>query len=513
MHLKWQKTLTDISKPLKAAWGIIMRYTKAFFKIILAVIVFAVNLLGIAVCFVIPYVRATFETVDLEAFLYNIIMPTDGMESAYIREMILMIVSPTILCMVILGLLFLFCAAKTKKNKKKFRTVVAVETVGIFSVAAALLFSFFKGGDFIQNHMQSSSIIEDNYIDPREVKMAFPEKKRNLIYIYLESMETTYMDKENGGNFEKNCIPELTKLCREHTNFSTRDGIGGFHMVLGADYTSASIFAQTVGLPLKLPIMLSEGFKQENFMAGAYSIGEILQNQGYKNYFMIGSDRDYGGRASYLQQHGNYGIFDYNTAIERGYIDGEYHVWWGYEDEKLFEYAKSELTDISSQGQPFNFTMLTVDTHYLDGYECRLCKSEYGSQYENVFACSSRQVNNFVKWIQKQDFYENTTIIMCGDHLTMNNKFIPGDRENRRVYNVCINPAVHTDNSKNRQFCAFDMFPTTLAALGVEIEGERLGMGTNMFSDKQTLMEEIGCAKFKEEIKKDSVYYSTHFLK
>lgn len=37
-----------------------------------------------------------------------------------------------------------------------------------------------------------------------------------------------------------------------------------------------------------------------------------------------------------------------------------------------------------------------------------------------------------------------------------------------------------------------DLFPTMLASLGVQIEGNRLGLGTNLFSDKKTLMKELG---------------------
>lgn len=40
-------------------------------------------------------------------------------------------------------------------------------------------------------------------------------KQKNLIYIYLESMETTYADENNGGAFTENYIPELTKLAQE----------------------------------------------------------------------------------------------------------------------------------------------------------------------------------------------------------------------------------------------------------------------------------------------------------
>ena len=42
----------------------------------------------------------------------------------------------------------------------------------------------------------------------------------------------------------------------------------------------------------------------------------------------------------------------------------------GYEDQKLFENAKEKLSEIGIKDEPFNFTMLTVDTHFEDGYVC-----------------------------------------------------------------------------------------------------------------------------------------------
>lgn len=48
--------------------------------------------------------------------------------------------------------------------------------------------------------------------------------------------------------------------------------------------------------------------------------------------------------------------------------------------------------------------MLTVDTHFTDGYVCELCQNQYDEQYSNVIACSSRQVSEFLDWIKQQDF-------------------------------------------------------------------------------------------------------------
>ena len=55
-----------------------------------------------------------------------------------------------------------------------------------------------------------------------------------------------------------------------------------------------------------------------------------------------------------------------------------------------------------------------------------------------------------------------------------------------------------------------------LASLGFEISGNRLGLGTNLFSDRKTLAEEIGLNKFNKELKLaglDSKKLSVHKLR
>ena len=75
-----------------------------------------------------------------------------------------------------------------------------------------------------------------------------------------------------------------------------------------------------------------------------------------------------------------------------------------------------------------------------------------------------------------------------------------------------INPAVEPVNEKNRTFGTFDMFPTTLAAMGVEIPGDRLGLGTNLFSATPTLAEVHGVDYLNGEFQKNSDFYNSKFL-
>ena len=199
------------------------------------------------------------------------------------------------------------------------------------------------------------------------------------------------------------------------------------------------------------------------------TLGDILDGEGYNQAFMMGSDATFGGRRLYLTEHGDYEICDYKWAVEKGLIPPDYYVFWGYEDEKLFSYAKDKVLELAEQEEPFNFSMLTVDTHFEDGYRCDLCRDDFeGNQYANAMACSSRQVNEFIRWVQEQDFYDNTTIVLNGDHLTMDSDFcinVPASYD-RRTYTAFINSACEpADPSRARSYTTLDNMPTTLAAI------------------------------------------------
>ena len=325
-------------------------------------------------------------------------------------------------------------------------------------------------------------------------------------------METTYYSKKDGGLSEGDLIPEISKLAKENLNFSDSDKIGGAHTLYGTTWTVGAMTAQTAGLPLKLSIDYNSLGEYSVFLEGAYTIGEILEKNGYHNFLLLGSDATFGGRESLFTQHGNYEIWDFESAMAENKVSEK--IWWGYSDDKLFEYAKEKILNLSKQNEPFNFTMLTADTHFPDGYQCEDCPNKWDEQYKNVISCSSQKVGEFIKWIQKQDFYDNTTIVISGDHLTMQSDFFnleEGQEYEKKVVNLIINPAI-TETNTNRTYSTFDLYPTTLAALGVKIEGDKLGLGINLFSEEQTLIEKYGVEYVNNELMKTSKFYDNKIL-
>ena len=465
------------------------------------------------------WVLDTWGLLSIDEIIFHLKVPLDGTNSDVVLDGINACVPLAVL--VLFLSIFLIIGLRNKHGKCMIALfLVAVIACGSAGRAAYEVYDELDVKEYLVSQKKESHFIEQNYVDPRTTKITFPDKKRNLIYIYLESMESTYASKEDGGGMDFNCIPELTTLAEENTNFSNSDKLGGGYPAYGGTWTMAGIFSQTSGIPIKnseqtddVNATLAE---QSSFSSQARNLEDILADEGYNQCFMIGSDATFGGRRAYFESHGKgqTEICDYNTAKENGQIPEDYYVWWGYEDQKLFANAQEKLTELSSKDEPFNFTMLTVDTHFEDGYVCEQCQNEFGdNQYANVMACSSRQVDAFVKWIQQQPFYENTTIVISGDHLTMDSDFCNDVSEDyeRSVYNVFINLPEGLDTSfektHNREFATLDMFPTTLAAMGVTIEGDRLALGVNLFSDEQTLTEQYGRKGLDKELMKKSKFY------
>ena len=83
----------------------------------------------------------------------------------------------------------------------------------------------------------------------------------------------------------------------------------------------------------------------------------------------------------------------------------------------------------------------------------------------------------------------------------------------RTVYNAIINPqcAYKKKVTAKRKFSTMDMFPTTLAALGVEIDGNKLGLGTNLFSGEETLREQLGANYINKELKRNDKMYNQFY--
>ncbi len=491
-------------------------------KSIICTLIVIFILIAFSATVTIEWLYETFGHLSMDEIIFHLKVPMEGTNTdilvTFAKQCILKVIVPT----AIISFILIYPMIKNLKMfKNKVHTAEARQTtilsltisiiILLVSVTRIMILTDIK--QYIANQIDKSNFIEEEYVKPEQVELEFPEKKRNLIYIFLESMEATYYSVEDGGLSEADLIPEISKLAKQNISFSDTEKLGGAYTLYGTTWTVGAMSAQTAGVPLKLSIDVNALGEYSTFLGGAYSIGEVLEKEGYHNFLLLGSDATFGGRKNLFEQHGNYEIWDFKSAMDEHKITEK--IWWGYTDELLFNYAKEKLLDLSKQEEPFNFTMLTADTHFQDGYLCEDCPNKWDEQYKNVISCSSKRVGEFINWIKKQKFYKDTTIVIVGDHLTMQSHFFDledGQDYNKKVVNVIINSAIQATNTKNRLYSTMDLYPTTLAALGVNIKGNKLALGTNLFSDEQTLLEKHGLEYVNNELMKTSKFYDNNIL-
>lgn len=404
----------------------------------------------------------------------------------------------------------------------KFKNITAIALV------ACMSFSLVACGDAEENKTEIESteekepiVVDDSlknfyskyYVDPKDVKLTFPEKKRNLIYLSLESMEKTFESKEAGGFRDKSTIPYLEALKKDSAVVQEANGLQTY-LQYGAGTTMSAMVCQTSGLPMSFLTNWMNFYPKAQFLPGAYTIGEVLKDNGYTNTYITGCERNFAGCNIYLEQHGDYEIIDREEAIDRGYIPAGYDEGFGYEDQKVFEILKDEVTKKSKSGKPFNIMASTLDTHAGKEYTCDLCDKSISDVKERVYRCSDNQVKDFIEWLKKQPCFENTTVVITGDHLNMDHDQFSAEADanySRTVYTCFYNPAVEK-KIYTRKYNAMDMYPTTLAAMGVKIEGERMALGTNLFSDEQNLIAIVGKSELSDAMEADIEYYNEHFV-
>lgn len=491
------------------------------------ILIFVFIVLIVALFTLPSFIQSHFGKMKFEQLMFVLLGNQDGANFAIVWNFAKLVLL-YVIAVYVLYYFFTWVVIKYIKFSKKLDETVEVsiklpskaKTVVAFLVISLLAFNLnhkFDVSSYVKRRNNASKIFEEYYIDPDDVAIKFPENKRNLIYIVLESINNGMSSAQvEGDGVEHNLIPKLTELNRESVSFSHNETMGGMQMLYGSTNTVSALVGHTAGIPLIGPLSQNKFGRHGMFLPGVKTIGEVLEENGYKNYFSIGSDKGYAYRDLYFSEHGDYEIFDLNHWYDIGKVPEGYNVFWGIEDSKLFEYSKEKLLDISKNDEPFNFTMLTVDSHFLDGYTDSSCANKFEEPYANALFCSDSLVVEFVNWIKEQDFYENTTVVLASDHTTMNKVFLDKTKVNdRTLFNSFINLDKNIDQSHlvNRKTSVVDLFPTTLSALNVEISGNRLGLGVDIFSGDPTIQEILGQEKYVEQLELKSNYYESKFFK
>ena len=175
----------------------------------LIIILFIVML----VIFSILWGNRTFSVKTLNQMIYHMIVPCDGTDEGIFKDWFVNCFPPSLITTIILGVLLY----KTPLVFLFDYQGICI-TVLIIGILLYVLINY-QIITYVFDMVRTSKLYEEHYVDPKSVDLEFNEK-RNLIHIYLESVENTYLSKEDGGQEENNYIEELGILANENINFS-----------------------------------------------------------------------------------------------------------------------------------------------------------------------------------------------------------------------------------------------------------------------------------------------------
>jgi phosphoglycerol transferase len=424
-----------------------------------------------------------FGKVNLEQIISTVFMGGDGIFSSDI-SLIIELLAFSLSAGIILLILFKWLSKSgmgqlTGISLLLCSTIIAVITVIQFTPPSI------QTRASTNNHLTTSVTTSANQDQPQKIQPKIyipvefeeitpPKVKRNLILIYVESLETAY---RNENVFTRNLLSSLDSI--KGVEFAN------YEQIFGTGWTMGAIVATQCGVPLRpsqdvVKFIKGDGVdgntlgeKSIGFMNGFNCLGDILKYNGYTNVFLGGASGKFGGKHKFFKIHG----YEQTVGREEWLLRGESVMnFWGLYDDRLFDQAKNKLAELQSKNKPFNMTILTVDTHHPLGFTNETCKKKYpNTNFEEIVQCASDLVADFVNYSLAN--YPNTDLVILGDHLAMQNPVY--DKLELSKHRTIFNKFIFKKNlHKNRETLHhYSMLPTILYGMGFEFSNGRLALG------------------------------------
>lgn len=490
----------------RARWG----WAIVVFWILMAV---GAVLIGISL-----WVRRTFGVISIDQLISN--LPGGGGEGAGGSEIVVNAVVTGILIPVAIVLVLLFLVEKSRRALREhgvlrgsratamrvLAVVLAVlvplggagllgATIGVRDYVSALAREAATGtslADYYANPLDSAASVGQGGLgaaagagaDGSAQMLNSPAgaERKNLILIYLESIEDSLSD---DTLFEKNMLQPLQDAT------AGWDAIPSLQQYDGGGWTMSGIVSTQCGIPLRTAGSVSGaeelnelgiGKPVASYLPGATCLGDVLSEAGYRNVFLGGADASFAGKGAFLDTHGYDEVLDLPHWLGLG--ETEVRDDWGLSDRRLFDHAKEEVTRLHEADEPFNLTMLSLDTH--EGprvYE--YCDWNTETAMTSITFCSMQQVSEFVDYLGDEGILEDTAVVLMGDHRKMiaqGGSFFDelNGLADRPIFNRVWAPG--GVSFAETEIDQFSMYPTLLELVGIEVPDRRAGIGVSAFA-------------------------------
>ena len=327
----------------------------------------------------------------------------------------------------------------------------------ILGLSPAHSLAYFVKGQYAQASMPTLALFDS----PEITVLPLSTKPKNLIFLYLESVEQLYFDEQ----LYPALLPNLSRL-RQQAHAYTN-----LKQVKGTGFTMAGIVASQCGVPLNINFTGSGNTALGSVkkpLPDYVCMGDILKAYGYQNVMYKGASLSFSGARNFLTAHG------FENAKGKDYwektLGNVATTGWGIYDDTLFKQALMTVENLHRSESPFAFSLVTLDTHHPDGHASASCPEYIHSEDTllNALHCTDYLVDKFVKGLEQRGILDDTVLVVFSDHLAMRNtqwSVLRKHQKKRRLSFFVMNN--EEPSSFDEPATHFDIAPTVLDYMGV----------------------------------------------
>lgn len=333
--------------------------------------------------------------------------------------------------------------------------------------------------------VEVNNYIRANQAEPN-IQMFGKYEGRNVIAISLESLQSFVINNEMNGEV---ITPFLNSLTQDKDTYYFND----FYHQTGLGKTSDSefIFENSLYGLGRGAVFFTHGENTYN------SFAERLGENGYFTNVMHANNKSFWNRDMIYKSFNLNQFYD----IESYNVTEETSVNWGLKDVPFFEQSAALMKEMP---QPFYSRLITLTNHYpfyLDPEDMMIPEYDSNSGTLNRYFQTVRYLDESVKEffddLKEQGLYENSIIVMYGDHYGISenhNKAMAKylDKEEITPYDSTLLQAVplyiHIPGDNDGQVMdnvsgQLDIRPTLLHLLGIETSKD-MQLGADLFSEE-----------------------------
>ncbi len=302
---------------------------------------------------------------------------------------------------------------------------------------------------------------------------------KNVIVIQMEAFQNFPIQKSLMGH---TLTPNLNNLINDSIYFKN-----GISQIASGNTSDAEFILNTSIYPptSKAPFLNST---DKPYIA----LPTILKKQGYYSATFHTNTADFWNRKNMYPSLG------FDTFYDKTFFGTDETIFYGASDKILYEKTLEELKNYKKIGKNFYVNLVTISSHAFFRNKEWMKPISFGGNYDKAIVgrylaaveYTDRQLGSFLDKLKKSGLYDNSLIVIYGDHfgLTYNNmeaeyknennylieKVLGRPYDNLDYINIPIIFKLPSSITKNRTFISelpagqMDIMPTILNLLGVK---------------------------------------------